>query len=92
MEGLHLVTANIFAPQELIVVLLLALIFFGAKKLPEVASGLGKAIREFQRAASQPESPDRPTTPLPSPSGVSEARQDGTHTSGDAIDKGHRDV
>jgi TatA/E family protein of Tat protein translocase len=47
VEGLHLVTANIFAPQELIVILLLALIFSGWKKLPEVASGLGKAMREF---------------------------------------------
>jgi sec-independent protein translocase protein TatA len=76
MEGLHVVTANIFAPQELIVILLLALIFFGGKKLPEVASGLGKAMREFQRAASQPEPHDQPTTPLPEPSGPDKARQD----------------
>lgn len=92
MEGLHVVTANIFAPQELIVILLLALIFFGGKKLPEVASGLGKAMREFQRAASQPETPDRPATPLPDPSWPDKARHDGAYTSGSAIDKGHRDA
>jgi sec-independent protein translocase protein TatA len=92
MEELHVVTANIFAPQELIVILLLALIFFGGKKLPEVASGLGKAMREFQRAASQPEAPDKPDTPLPDPERTDKARQDGTYSSGGAIDKGHRDA
>jgi TatA/E family protein of Tat protein translocase len=47
MEGRHLVTATIFAPQALIVILLLALILFGWKKFPEVASGLGTAMHEF---------------------------------------------
>lgn len=88
VEGLHLVTANIFAPQELIVILLLALIFFGGKKLPEVASGLGKAMREFQHAASQPEAPDRPATPLPNPSKAGEPDKDRTPTSGGAIANG----
>jgi sec-independent protein translocase protein TatA len=88
MEGLHPVTANIFAPQELIVILLLALIFFGGKKLPEVASGLGKAVREFQRAASQPESADRPATPLPDASRTDEARQDSPPPSGGASGRG----
>ncbi len=92
MDGRHLVTANIFAPQELIVILLLALVFFGGKKLPEVASGLGKAIREFQRAASQPESSDPPATPLPNPSGTDESRQDATPTAGGALEKGHREA
>ena len=87
-----MVTANVFAPQELIVILLLALVFFGGKKLPEVASGLGKAMREFQRAASQPEAPDRPATPLPDPAGADEARQDGTPPSDGVIDSGHRDA
>jgi sec-independent protein translocase protein TatB len=35
---------------ELIVILVLALILLGPKKLPDVASGLGKAIRQFRRA------------------------------------------
>ena len=88
MEQLHPVTASIFAPQELIVILLLALIFFGGKKLPEVASGLGKAVREFQRAASQPESAERPATALPDASGTDEARQDGPPPSGGASGRG----
>jgi len=35
---------------ELIVVLLVVIILFGAKKLPEIGSALGKAIREFKKA------------------------------------------
>lgn len=38
--------------QELIIILVIALVIFGGKKLPEVGSGLGKAIREFKRGTS----------------------------------------
>ncbi|MGH8064720.1 MAG: twin-arginine translocase TatA/TatE family subunit [Candidatus Entotheonellia bacterium] len=44
--------------QELLVVLVLALLFFGGNKLPEVGSALGKAIREFKRATAEPEAID----------------------------------
>ena len=37
-------------PTELIVILVLALVLLGPKKLPDVASGLGKAIRQFRKA------------------------------------------
>lgn len=36
---------------ELIVIFLIALIFIGPKKLPELAKGLGKGIKQFQDAA-----------------------------------------
>lgn len=36
---------------EIAVILFVALIFIGPKKLPELARGLGKGIREFQNAA-----------------------------------------
>lgn len=35
---------------ELIVILLVVIILFGARKLPEIGSALGKAIREFKKA------------------------------------------
>ena len=35
---------------ELLVVFVFALLFIGPKKLPELARGLGKGIREFQKA------------------------------------------
>ncbi len=36
---------------ELVVIFLIALIFIGPKKLPELAKGLGKGIKQFQDAA-----------------------------------------
>jgi sec-independent protein translocase protein TatA len=36
---------------EIILILLIVLIFFGAKKIPELAQGLGKGLREFRKAA-----------------------------------------
>ena len=44
--------------QELVVVLVIALLFFGGNKLPEVGSALGKAIREFKHAAAEPDLPE----------------------------------
>ena len=40
---------NIGMP-ELLVIFLFILIFFGAKKIPEIAKGLGQGMREFRRA------------------------------------------
>lgn len=37
---------------EIAIILFVALIFIGPKKLPELARGLGKGIREFQNAAN----------------------------------------
>lgn len=38
---------------EIILILLVVLIFFGARKIPELAQGLGKGIREFRKAARE---------------------------------------
>lgn len=35
---------------ELLLIVLVILLLFGAKRLPELAQGLGKGIREFKRA------------------------------------------
>jgi sec-independent protein translocase protein TatA len=39
--------------QELILILLIILLLFGAKKLPELARGLGKGMKEFKKAQSE---------------------------------------
>ncbi len=36
---------------EILIILVLVLLFFGAKKIPELAQGLGKGMREFRKAA-----------------------------------------
>ena len=40
-----------FGMGELIVILLIVLLLFGAKKLPEIARALGKSIKEFKKGA-----------------------------------------
>ena len=42
---------------EMIIIGIIALLIFGPKKLPELGSGLGKAIRDFKGAMSEPEPP-----------------------------------
>ena len=37
-------------PWELALIFLVVLLLFGAKRLPDIAQGLGKGIREFKRA------------------------------------------
>src|SRR5947207_15044823 len=41
------------AGPDLIVILLIVLVLFGAKKLPELARGMGQAVREFQKAKDE---------------------------------------
>ena len=53
MGGMDLVQANMFAPQDLMLILLIALLFFGGKKLPELGRSLGKAMREFQQGTDE---------------------------------------
>jgi sec-independent protein translocase protein TatA len=52
---------------ELVVMLVLALIFFGPKRLPEVGSGLGQTLRAFQKATHEDAegSPDETMPSLP---------------------------
>jgi len=40
---------------ELVIILIIALIFFGPGKLPELGSSIGKAIRGFKKAMQEPE-------------------------------------
>ena len=40
-------------PTELIIILVLVLIIFGAGKLPEVGSALGKGMKEFRKAKAE---------------------------------------
>jgi sec-independent protein translocase protein TatA len=39
-------------PMELLLIFLVILLLFGAKRLPELARGLGQSIREFKKSIS----------------------------------------
>ena len=38
---------------ELIIILVIVLLLFGAKKLPDLASSMGKSIKEFRKATEE---------------------------------------
>lgn len=42
-----------FGGPDLIIILLIILVLFGAKKLPELAKGMGQAVKEFQKAKDE---------------------------------------
>jgi sec-independent protein translocase protein TatA len=44
--------------REILIVLLIVLILFGSRRIPEVMKAFGKGIREFKKAAKELESPD----------------------------------
>ncbi len=41
--------------QELVIVLVIALIVFGPGKLPDMGSSIGKAIKDFKKSMAEPE-------------------------------------
>jgi sec-independent protein translocase protein TatA len=45
-------------PQEILLILVVVLVIFGAKRLPEIGSGLGRAIRNFRKATTEPDEID----------------------------------
>lgn len=42
-------------PTEIIIIVLIIVILFGAKKIPELMGGIGKGIKEFKKAATNDE-------------------------------------
>ncbi|HMK66224.1 MAG TPA: twin-arginine translocase TatA/TatE family subunit [Thermodesulfobacteriota bacterium] len=49
--------------QDLLVILLIAGLIFGAKKLPEIGKGLGKGIKEFKSGISGQEEDETASKP-----------------------------
>jgi sec-independent protein translocase protein TatA len=57
---------NLFDGPHLLIVLLVILVLFGGKKLPEAARGLGRSLRIFKSEVKQMrDDDDEPTTPAP---------------------------
>ncbi|SOB57769.1 Sec-independent protein translocase protein TatA [Pseudodesulfovibrio profundus] len=47
-----------FGVWELLIILVIVLVIFGAKKLPEIGDGVGRAISNFKKASNEPEEID----------------------------------
>ena len=50
--------------QEIMLILLIAVFFFGGEKIPDIAKGLGKGLREFKRAMEQSDEEQEQARPL----------------------------
>jgi len=68
----HLAFLQGIGGPEVLVIFLIILLFFGAKKLPELAKGLGKSMKEFKKATQDVQDDFReamdaadPNKPLP---------------------------
>ncbi len=72
------VLAGIFGGWEMLLVLAVVLLLFGAKKLPELAKGLGKSIKEFKKASDENEEIEV----KPAPKSIEAAKVDSTKTHG----------
>ena len=54
-------------PPELLLLLLIILIVFGAGKIPQIGSGLGKGLRNFRKSVKGDEDKDAPPPPSEAP-------------------------
>ena len=50
---MNIMFAGFFGGWEIVLILAVVLILFGAKKLPELAKGLGSGIKEFKKATRE---------------------------------------
>jgi sec-independent protein translocase protein TatA len=50
---MNVMLAGIFGGWEIVLILAVVLLLFGAKKLPELAKGLGTGIKEFKKATRE---------------------------------------
>jgi sec-independent protein translocase protein TatA len=58
---------------ELLIILVIVLVIFGANKLPEIGAGMGRAIKNFKKATSEPEEID--VTPKAGPKSESDTKE-----------------
>lgn len=74
------VLAGMFGGWEMLLLLAVVLLLFGAKKLPELAKGLGKSIKEFKKASN--EADDETTEAKSAPKSAEAPKADSTKTHG----------
>lgn len=64
-------------PEKLLMLLLICLVIFGGKRIPEIGGAIGKGIREFKKGVSDiGESVNRPATDIAPIADVAERREE----------------
>lgn len=61
--NLSFVIAGQFGATEILLVLVVVVLLFGGKKIPELMRGLGKGIKEFKDASKPTEEDAHPVSP-----------------------------
>ena len=58
MSGL--IIAGMFGPTEIAIIILVLVLLFGGRKIPELMRGLGQGMKEFKKATKEepPKTPD----------------------------------
>ena len=54
-------------PMELLIIFLIVILLFGGKKIPEIAKGLGKGIRDFKSSMAGEDEAKSEVKPLANP-------------------------
>jgi sec-independent protein translocase protein TatA len=71
--------ASIFGPMEIGLLLLVCLLLFGAKRIPEIAGSFGKGIKEFKKNMNEVQnSIDQPSSNSALPSAPMPVREEST--------------
>ena len=50
-------------PRTIIFIIFILVLFFGAKRIPELFKGVGQGVREFKDASTRPDAPANPNYP-----------------------------
>jgi sec-independent protein translocase protein TatA len=58
-----------FSLTHVLILLVIALLVFGARRIPEIGSSLGQGIREFKKSLKEMGSDQPPQPPVPPPAG-----------------------
>ena len=59
--------------QELLIILVIVLVLFGANRLPELAKSLGKSVKEFKKGVDSEPAEDQTPKPMPDAPGTATA-------------------
>lgn len=54
-----MIILGIIGAQEIILILIIVLVLFGGKKIPELMRGLGKGMKEFKDAQKDEQTPEK---------------------------------
>lgn len=54
------ILAGVIGPWQVVLIVAVALLLFGGKKIPELMGGLGKGMKEFKKAMKEEESTEKP--------------------------------